>query len=57
MEIEAFRIPYHNGLTHVNEVMKVFATDKKTAEHIVEHSFTNKNSYIIKDEQRKEAIR
>ena len=53
MEIKAFRIPYHNGLTHVNEVMKVFATDEKTAKHIVRYSFTNKNSYVIEDEQGK----
>ena len=52
MVIKAFRIPYHNGLTHVNEVMKVFATDEKTAKHIVKHSFMNKNSYIIEDEKK-----
>ena len=52
MEIKAFRIPYHNGLTHINEVMKVFATDEKTAKHIVKHSFMNKNSYIIEDEKK-----
>lgn len=52
MVIKNFRILYHNGITHTNEIMSVFATDEKTAKHIVKHSFMNKNSYIIEDEKK-----